>query len=216
MRHRTVLSIVLAAVTVAAGALVVSRRSSAPPDPAVVSEAVVAAPVASPPVSPVDVVGARRAAVMAVGRTGEVVAAGMFHRRDLVAEFATAGFAPRLAATTGEQINGFLLEAGFRGADTPAFAVTEVPVTASAVVTEFGVRVLVWSVVVVVVPSSSVAREVWRTVTVDVVDVDGRWWVDGWSSVPGPAPSPLPDAAFGDVATVRDRLAWDPAGRGVG
>ena len=47
----------------------------------------------------------------------------------------------------------------------------------------------------------------WRTVTLDLELVDGRWLVDGWESEPGPTPMASPDVAVApadDVAA--DRL----------
>jgi hypothetical protein len=161
----------------------------------------------------VDIGAARRAAVAAVSRTGEVVAAGMFSRGDLIATFATPAFAAALAAETTAQVNAFFVALGVSGVDASKVAVVEAPITARAVPTAGGVRVQVWTVLVAAVPDTGVAREAWRTVTVDMVDLGGRWLVDGWSSAPGPAPVPAADGVFGDADAVRERLAW-PAGGG--
>jgi hypothetical protein len=165
----------------------------------------------------VDVDGATQAAVAAVTCTGAVVRAGMFTRPDVVAEFATPDYAATLASETTAQVNAFLVSLGATGVDPSHLAVVEAPVTATARPAG-GERVVVevWSVLVVSVPGTSVARQAWRTVTVEMVAVDGRWLVDGWLSTPGPAPALSPDAVIGDRTVVGERLAWPPAVGGEG
>jgi hypothetical protein len=137
----------------------------------------------------------------------------MFSRADVIATFATSAYAPTLASQTTAQVNAFLLALGVSGVDSAGVTVTETPVTAAAQRYEAGVRVQVWSVLVVTA-SEGAAREAWRTVTVDLVDVDGRWLVDGWSSTPGPAPAPAAEASFGDADALRERLGWPAASGG--
>lgn len=150
--------------------------------------------------------------MVAVARTGAVVRAGMFTRPDVIAEFATPGYAATLASQTTAQVNAFLVALGASGVDPSQLAVVESPVTASARHPGEGrVVVQVWSVLVVSAPGTSVARQAWRTVTLEMVDVDGRWLVDRWSSTPGPAPALSPDALIGDRTAVEERLAWPAA-----
>ena len=79
-----------------------------------------------------DVEAARRAAVAAVARTGEVVRAGLFSRRELIESFTTARFGPTLAAATSAQVNALLLALGVPDVDAADAAVVEPPVTAAA------------------------------------------------------------------------------------
>ena len=219
---RRVLAVVGVLGVVAAVGLVVSRAARAHGASSGGGASPVAAAAAPPSapsaprgnaVSPVDVGAARQAAVAAVARTGEVVAAGMFSRGDLIATFATPTYAPVLASKTTAQVNVFLVALGASGVDPSTVALVEAPITASAKPTAGGVRVELCTVLVAAVAAAGVAREAWRTVTVDMVDLGGRWLVDGWSSAPGPAPVPAAEGVFGDADAVRERLAW-PAGGG--
>jgi hypothetical protein len=143
----------------------------------------------------------------------------MFTRPDVVAEFATPDYAATLASETTAQVNAFLVSLGATGVDPSHLAVVEAPVTATArPIGEGRVVVEVWSVLVVSVPGTSVARQAWRTVTLEMVNVDGRWLVDRWSSTEGPAPAPAlsPDAVIGARTAVGERLAWPPAVGGEG
>jgi hypothetical protein len=161
------------------------------------------------PTGVADVVAARAAGVAAVAMTGEVVAAGMFSRGDVVAGFATPSYAPVLAAHTTAQVNAFVVGLGSTGADPAGLRVVEAPVTATATGLEAGrVQVEVWSVLAVSAPGVSVGRQAWRTVTVEMVEVGGRWLVDDWSSSPGPAPAMAPEGAFGGPVELAERLAW--------
>ena len=71
----------------------------------------------------------------------------------------------------------------------------EQPITATVEATATGAQVRVWSVLVVAAPGVGPGRQVWRTVTLDMVDAGGRWLVDGWTSTPGPSPAPPAEGA---------------------
>ena len=159
----------------------------------------------------IDVAGARQAAINAVALTDEVVEAGFISRRDLINGFATSALAPRLADETGAQVNALLVELGDRNADVTALRLIEQPLTART--TEVGdvVRVDVWSLLVIAAPGTGPARQAWRTVTLDMVLVDGRWLVSEWQSRPGPTPAPAVEASFDDASTVGNMLGWEPA-----
>jgi hypothetical protein len=159
----------------------------------------------------VDVDAARMAAIQGVARTGEVAQAGFISRRELIESFTTPQFASTLARTTSDAVNAMLLELGERDADVASFAVVERPITAIAVPTGVGVEVRVWSVLVVAVRGVGPGRQVWRTVTLQMVEVDGRWLVDGWSSTPGPSPAPPAEGAFDDAEAFVEPLSWPPA-----
>jgi hypothetical protein len=104
-----------------------------------------------------------------------------------------------------------LLELGERDADVASLAVIERPITATAVPIVDGVEVRVWSVLVVAVPGVGPGRQVWRTVTLQMVDHGGRWLVDGWTSTPGPSPAPPAEGAFDDAEAFVEPLSWPPA-----
>ncbi len=165
---------------------------------------------------PVDVVAARRAAIEAVALTDEVVEAGFITRRDLIEGFATDDLAPRLVADTSAQVNALLVELGSRDADVTQVSLIEQPLSARATVIGGAVRVDVWSLLVIAVPGTGPARQAWRTVTLDMVLVDGRWLVSEWESRPGPTPAPAVEAAFDDAATVDDVLAWEQVTSSIG
>lgn len=162
-----------------------------------------------------DVGAARRAAVMAVAATGAVATAGFISRRDLIGSFTTQRLGPALAAETSAQLRSLAVELGDRDAEVATMSVAEIPVTATTSVSGAAVVVDVWSVLVVAVPNVSPARQVWRTVTLDMVEVGGRWLVDGWSSRAGPTPALTPSTALDPVDDVTARLMW-PVALGAG
>ena len=154
---------------------------------------------------------ARRAALHAVAMTGEVVRAGFISRRELIESFTTPRFGPALAASTSEAVTATLLELGERDADVSTLAVFEQPITATVEATPNGAQVRVWSVLVVAAPGVGPGRQAWRTVTLDMVEVGGRWLVDGWTSTPGPSPAPPAEGAYDDAAAFVQPLSWPPA-----
>jgi xanthine/CO dehydrogenase XdhC/CoxF family maturation factor len=158
---------------------------------------------------------ARAAAVEVVSSMGAVVAAGRFSRRDLVESFATAEFGPTLAEETTRAVTALEFEVG----QVPGgrMVVVEQPVTASAeAVAADRVQVSVWSVLVIAVPGRGIGRAMWRTVTVDMALVEGRWLVDSWRSTPGPAPAPTADLLFADASELAVPMQWPAAHFGMG
>ena len=167
--------------------------------------------IASPPA--VFAVGeAQAAAVDVVGRTGEVVAAGFISRRELIETFTTPEFGPTLADETGRAIDAMLIELGGHDVDVSDMLVSERPLTATSAVVDGGVRVQVWSVLIIAAPGTGPGRQVWRTVTLAMDERDGVWLVDGWQSTPGPTPAPAPESQVDSAELVADRLAWDSVG----
>jgi hypothetical protein len=163
-------------------------------------------------VGEVDVEGARVAAVAAVARTREVVDAGLISRRDVVASFATAEFAPVLAERTSQQWVSLLF--GLRRAAGRAVTVEVVsqPVTANATpVAADRVAVQVWTVTVWVADGESPAPEQWSTMQLTMVNRDRRWLVDGWETTPGPSPAPAPEGTFASDDEIAAVMAWPPA-----
>lgn len=165
----------------------------------------------------IDVEGARAAAIAAVASTGQVVRAGMFSRLDMIERMATPSYAPVLASATTTQVNEFVVTLGASGVDPTDLQVIEAPITATATaVSDRQVAVEVWSVLVVSMPDTSVARQAWRTVSLDMVEVDGRWLIDGWTSSAGPAPALPPEGQVASRDEVDSRLTWLPATEGGG
>ena len=220
MRRLVVVFAVLAALAITG--TVVSHlggghgRASATPTPTVDDQQPqVGSPSDSGSRSAGDVVAARQAGIDAVSLTDEVVKAGFISRRELINSFTTSGYGSRLADETSRAVSAMLLELGERDADASKMAVLEQPLTATAERTSTGARVMVWSVLVVAVPGVGPGRQVWRTLTLDMVDVDGRWLVNGWESNPGPTPAPATEAAFDDATVVAGPVGWEPAVAGT-
>ena len=209
MRRLTVFLAVLAAVA-AIGVVVMrigSHESIASTD-AVVDDHQPQLPPAEPSD---DIEQARSAAVAAVALTDDVARAGFISRRELIESFTTPSYGPTLADETSAAITAMLLDLGERDVNPADLHVVEQPISARTEVTADGVRVEVWSVLVVAVPGTGPGRQVWRTVTLDMVQSGGRWLVDRWSSVPGPTPSPSAEAAFDDAKAFVEPLGWPSA-----
>ncbi|HUF99817.1 MAG TPA: hypothetical protein VMM60_16945 [Ilumatobacter sp.] len=168
------------------------------------------APVQLPPAP--SVAEPEHVAAAAVAMTGEVARAGFISRRELIESFTTPGFGPVLADDTSEQMTALLLEFSERDADPAELQVTEQPLR-TRVVTEdaAAATVDVWSVLVVAPPGASTARVMWRTVTVELLLIDGLWLVDGWTSTPGPTPMVGPESPISPAIDVAEVLAWSPA-----
>ncbi|MCU1366243.1 MAG: hypothetical protein JWL72_1425 [Ilumatobacteraceae bacterium] len=158
-----------------------------------------------------ELAAARQAAIDAVAATPAVVKAGFISRRDLIASFATASYAPQLADDTSAQMDELLVQVGQDDVDAGSMELAERPITAAATTTPDGVQVQVWSVLIIAVPGTGPARQVWRTVTVQMRLDGGRWLVDDWKSTLGPTPSPAADATFEDASTFTGPLEWDAA-----
>jgi hypothetical protein len=158
--------------------------------------------------------GARRAAVAVVARTGEVVAAGFISRRELIESFTTPEFGPVLVDETSRAVNAMLVELGSRDLDSSQLVVREQPITAAVSPLGAGVRVQVWSVLIVAAPGTGPGRQVWRTVTLEMVDRDGVWLVDGWTSTPGPTPAPPAEGVIDAAEVIVVELGWEPVGVG--
>ncbi len=151
-----------------------------------------------------------------VALTGEVVGRGPISRRELIESFTTPEFGPALADTTAAQLSELQLEFGVAGLGPADLRAVEVPVTAR-LVERVGdrARVEVWSVVSVAVERSGGARQVWRTVGVDLDLVEGEWLVDGWDSTLGPTPALAPEAPISSAGDVADALAWGAVRSGL-
>jgi hypothetical protein len=161
-----------------------------------------------------DSEGARAAAVAAVSVTGEIATAGFITRDDLIESMASSAYAPELAALSSRQLEELSVELGEAGAAPSQLVWSEIPLRARTVSADArSAYVDVWSVLVIGVAGVGAPRQVWRTVTVEVVWERDDWRIDGWATAAGPTPA-LASAA--EVATVDDTatvLAWPAAHR---
>jgi hypothetical protein len=158
--------------------------------------------------------GARLAAIAVVARTGEVVAAGFISRRELIESFTTPEFGPVLVDETSRAVNAMLVELGGRDVDGSQLMVREQPITAAVSAVGDRARVQVWSVLIVAVPGTGPGRQVWRTVTLEMVQRDAVWLVDGWTSTPGPTPAPPAEGVVDAAEAIAVPLGWKPVGVG--
>ena len=158
--------------------------------------------------------GARLAAIAVVARTGEVVAAGFISRRELIESFTTPEFGPVLVDETSRAVNAMLVELGSRDVDGSQLMVREQPITAAVSAVGDRARVQVWSVLIVAAPGTGPGRQVWRTVTLEMVQRDAVWLVDGWTSTPGPTPAPPAEGVVDAAEAIAVPLGWEPVGVG--
>ena len=157
---------------------------------------------------------ARLAAIAVVARTGEVVAAGFISRRELIGSFTTPEFGPVLVDETSRAVNAMLVELGSRDVDGSQLMVREQPITAAVSAVGDRARVQVWSVLIVAAPGTGPGRQVWRTVTLEMVERDAVWLVDGWTSTPGPTPAPPAEGVVDAAEAIAVPLGWEPVGVG--
>ena len=154
-------------------------------------------------------VGVASVAMDAVGLTDDVLRAGFISRRDLIGSFATESFGPKLADETSAQVSRLMAELGDRDVNPADLAVVEQPISATVIAeTADAASVDVWSVMVVAAPGAGPARQVWRTVSVDLRRVDAEWLVDGWESTLGPTPALSPEVAMSDANAVAAVIGW--------
>lgn len=162
---------------------------------------------------PPQLPGPEDAAAEAVAMTGDVVSAGLISRRELIESFTTPDFGQELADLTSEQVTGMRLSMTGTGRAADGWSVAEFPLRTRTVTADAEqAQVEVWSVLIVASATEPVARQAWRTVTVDLAMVEGRWLVDGWESVDGPAPAVSPSGSFAPGGEVVARLGWSEVG----
>lgn len=153
------------------------------------------------------------AAAAAVAMTGDVVTAGLISRRELIESFTTPEFGSEFADVTSEQVTEMELSMTETGRSPAGLLVEEFPLLARTASREgTTATVEVWSVIVVTSADEPVARQAWRTVTLDLELFERRWLVDGWESVEGPAPAAAAEGAIASGADIAGVLAWDEAG----
>lgn len=159
----------------------------------------------------------RDAAVRAVALTDDVFEAGFISRRELIETFTTDSFGPVLADETSQQVTSLIFELGERDIVPSDLSIVEHPLTSNVVsVSGAEATVDVWSVFVIAAPDAGPARQVWRTVTVDLTSVDGEWLVDGWDSTLGPTPALAAESSVSESNDTIEVIDWvhiDEAGR---
>jgi hypothetical protein len=160
-----------------------------------------------------DAAGARAAAISAVSLTGDIAQAGFVTRADMIEALATTRYAPILAADSATQlaaINGDLADARLT---VQAVRLEELPLTGHVVrADETTGRVDVWTVSVIAVNELAAPRQVWRTVTVDLLWERGDWRVDGWSARQGPTPALAVDAPVASADELLEVTSWSRPG----
>jgi hypothetical protein len=160
-----------------------------------------------------DESGALAAAVSAVRLTGEIARAGFITRTDMIETLASARYGPTLAADSAAQLGEISGELGAAGVTVQSVTFTELPLTARVVHADrASAAVEVWTVSVITVPGVAAPRQVWRTVTVELVWEAADWRVDGWKTVSGPTPALAVSAPVASAADVLDVLSWPRAG----
>ena len=145
----------------------------------------------------------------AVALTGDVLAAGLISRRELIESFTTPSFGGELADLTSEQITSMQLGLAGTGRGDAELSVAEFPLRTRTIASDDSTATVeVWSMMVIAAPDEPVARQAWRTVTINLLLVDGRWLVDGWASTEGPTPAGSPEGAIAPGHEVAERLQW--------
>lgn len=160
-----------------------------------------------------DEAGALAAAVSAVRLTGEIARAGFITRTDMIETLASGRYGPTLAAESAAQLGEMSGELGAAGVAAQSVTFSELPLTASVVHADLAsAEVEVWTVCVITVADVAAPRQVWRTVTVELVWEDADWRVDGWSTVSGPTPALAVSAPVAATVEVLEVLSWSRLG----
>ncbi len=209
----------------AALTLIVAGCSTSPGSTSAASTTTAPVVVTSQPVGPAVVVdevghgwrrddqGARAAAVNAVSVTGEIATAGFITRGDLIESIASADYASELAAMSSRQLDELAFELGEAGIAPSQLVWSEVPLRARVVTAGRDHSVVdVWSVLVVGVPGHGAPRQVWRTVTVELIWERDDWRIDGWDTDAGPTPALAAQAEVSAVEDLASVLAWPAPG----
>ncbi len=205
MKRLVIVVVVLLSVAVV-GFVLTRSGDDASNDPAVDS-----APGADPviPGTVPDLPSPKEAAANAVALTGDVVAAGLISRRELIESFTTPGFGGQLADLTSEQITSMQLALAGSGRGDAEMSVAEFPLRTRTIASDdTAATVEVWSMMVIAVADEPVARQAWRTVTLELALVDGRWLVNGWASAEGPTPAGSAEGVIAPGHEVAERLQW--------
>lgn len=160
-----------------------------------------------------DVTGARDAAISAVAVTGEIARAGFITRADMIEVLASEHYAPTLIQRSAAQLDELLGDVRDAGVATSEVVFRELPLTARVTTDDASAATVeVWSVLVVGAPGLGAPRQLWRTITVELVWERADWRVDDWSTVAGPTPALAVSSPIDDLAHTEQVLAWPAAG----
>jgi hypothetical protein len=224
MRRVMVVSAVVLVVAVAAGVLrtcTTADREAAPPSstPAVAPDEVRPATglrterLGVPIGWSRDATGARSAAVSAVSLTGELARAGFITRSDKIRVLASRRYGPTLADLSAAQLDAFIDDLAGEGLTSAQLLLQELPLTALVESASADTAtVQVWALLVAGGERLGSPRQLWRTVTVELVWEDGDWKVDGWTVRPGPTPALATNAPVASLAELREVTAWPSVG----
>ena len=160
-----------------------------------------------------DANGARAAAVSAVSLTGELARAGFITRSDMIRVLASRRYGPTLADLSAAQLDAFIDDLAGEGLTPSQLLLQELPLTAVVEsATANSATVQVWALLVAGGDRLGAPRQLWRTVTVELVWEEGDWQVDGWTVHPGPTPALATNAPVASLAELREVTAWPPVG----
>ncbi len=160
-----------------------------------------------------DATGARSAAVSAVSLTGELARAGFITRSDMIRVLASRRYGPTLADLSAAQLDAFIDDLAGEGLTPSQLLLQELPLTAVVEsATANSATVQVWALLVAGGDRIGSPRQLWRTVTVELVWEDGDWKVDLWTVRPGPTPALATNAPVASLAELREVTAWPPVG----
>jgi hypothetical protein len=160
-----------------------------------------------------DATGARAAAVSAVSLTGELARAGFITRSDMIRVLASRRYGPTFADLSAAQLDAFIDDLASEGLTPSQLLLQELPLTAVVEsATANSATVQVWALLVAGGDRLGSPKQLWRTVTVELVWEDSDWQVDGWTVRPGPTPALATNAAVASLAELREVTAWPPVG----
>lgn len=162
-----------------------------------------------------DATGARNAAISAVAVTGEIARAGFITRADMIAVLASENYASTLTQRSAAQLDDLLGDLRDAGIAASEVLFRELPLTARTTTADnSAATVEVWSVLIVGAPNMGAPRQLWRTITVELVWERDDWRVDDWSTMAGPTPALAVSSPIDDLARTEQVLAWPAAGSG--
>jgi hypothetical protein len=160
-----------------------------------------------------DATGARSAAVSAVSLTGDLARAGFITRSDMIRVLASRRYGPTLADLSAAQLDAFIDDLAGEGLTPSQLLLQELPLTAVVEsASADAATVQVWALLVAGGDRLGSPRQLWRTVTVELVWEDGDWKVDGWAVRPGPTPALATNAPVASLAELRAVTAWPSVG----
>ena len=160
-----------------------------------------------------DAIGARAAAASAVSLTGDLARAGFITRSDMIRVLASRRYGPTLADLSAAQLDAFIDDLAGEGLTPAQLLLQELPLTALVESASADTAtVQVWALLVAGGDRLGSPKQLWRTVTVELVWEAGDWHVDGWTARPGPTPALATNAPVASLAELREVTAWPHVG----